>query len=409
MPGWPRLTPAGTLALCTAVQLGYAATPQVVADFCTPLTEPLCHHSIDKITRVISLRGCTSITGTGLHPLRRSLVLKQIDLRIGLDHHLTPGPTGLAELEVVSILSDVLQGGDSTLRMIQFRRMTLAENFWEGMSQPFRRLTQQLHIVLRERVVRSRTKCGFCKVGLSVLLSVEELDSAAALDRCSGGCGLHSCFRNSLSKCPSVDRCTQCDASYCEKCRVLKQCFECNNGWCDECSDSALAVCSSCTETSCNVCRPSFSCTTCAKTICENCEDEDGFHTCVKCDKKFCEDCEVLSFCGGCHESFCEDCGCEHVGFCGGCHESFCEDCKHLSFCGGCHESFCEDCKHVSFCGGCHESFCEDCKHLSFCGGCYQSFCEDCKHLIFCEVCLESLTFCDGCVHEHNCRAAFGR
>jgi len=112
------------------------------------------------VTRTLSLRGCTSVTGAGLLPLQGSLVLERIDLRLGPKHHLTAGPTGLHADFVVPILSSMTDR-NHVLATIQFRRARVVANFWQSIDEPFASLMQQLHIALYYRVKDSKTKCGF--------------------------------------------------------------------------------------------------------------------------------------------------------------------------------------------------------------------------------------------------------
>ena len=88
------------------------------------------------VTRVLSLRGCTGVNGTGLKSLRDPhTVLERIDLRIGPRDHLTPGPTELDDVEVVSTLQDLLDQPNNALQAILFRRPRKRENFWEEMDE----------------------------------------------------------------------------------------------------------------------------------------------------------------------------------------------------------------------------------------------------------------------------------
>lgn len=61
-----------------------------------------------RVTRYLSLRGCTGVTGLGLEPLRGSRTLEVIDLRLAPSmHYITAGDSGLEEKFVLSILSSM--------------------------------------------------------------------------------------------------------------------------------------------------------------------------------------------------------------------------------------------------------------------------------------------------------------
>ena len=304
-----------------------------------------------------------------MKPLRDPhTVLERIDLRIGPRDHLTPGPTELDDVEVVSTLQDLLDQPNNVLQAILFRRPRQRENFWEEMDEPHRSLIQQLHKALRDRVVKNQAKCGFCERVLVEVLNAEELLVTAAHGRCS--CGLYSCGK---SGCPTVSPYGECAKSYCNSCRSSMNCDLCHGHWCEDCACKRVGFCKDC-----------------STSFCEDCK-RVGF--CEGCSRSFCEDCNQVGFCDECHESSCENC--KQVGFCEGCSRSFCEDCNQVGFCDECYTSVCEDCEQVNFCEECSRSFCTDCKQVRYCVGCYTSVCTDCKQVGFCEGCHTSV--CEDC------------
>ena len=266
-----------------------------------------------------------------------SFVLERIDLRLGREHHLTTGPTGLDEGLVVPILSTMTDRLHA-LATIQFRRPRVAANFWESMDQPFRGLIDGLHAALRDRVADSKTKCGFCEQVLVDTLSSDDLLTAAGHDRCTGGCGRHACSVETASECATMGLCIQCDASYCADCRMTGYCDVCGGRYCDTCVLT----------TPCDI-----------------------------CGKSFCAGCKWSCFCDDCGKPFCEDC--RQVNFCDVCQLPFCEDCRVVDFCDDCDTPFCEDCRRVNFCDLCQLPFCEDCRVVDVCDDCDTPFCADCR------------------------------
>ena len=93
-------------------------------------------------TKCIKLTGCININGSGLSPLRGSVVLKQLDLSLVGQHErpykLDKKAPSLSEEVVIPILSSVINAGGNSMTHLQipqkWRKIQSAQSltFYEG-------------------------------------------------------------------------------------------------------------------------------------------------------------------------------------------------------------------------------------------------------------------------------------
>ena len=108
-------------------------------------------------TKCLKLTGCTKILGTGLSPLRGSVVLKQLDLGLVRQHNspnLRPHPAISDEI-VVPILTSIINAEGTSLIHLQLPKKW-RDNRQEGTVSAFLRRYNE---VLVSRIIKC-TKCN---------------------------------------------------------------------------------------------------------------------------------------------------------------------------------------------------------------------------------------------------------
>ena len=403
-------------------------------------------------TERISLRGCTSLTGRGLEPIRGSMMLRSIDLRLAREHETTVGATGLDDTAVLDVLSSMLPrfaatrtGIDpsSALSLVQFRRSRQSWH-WQtnnvgangsrffGFAPEIEQWLARWHSTMVSVMQVELKPCDHCSEVI-VKAPAEGTTGAFRCDTCST-------FSCSMGECPRIGSCYQCQASFCDSCRCVRFCNLCELPFCDACrpvnfcEDCDLPFCDQCRSvrpceicefSSCHECSPTFFCEACGYTFCTGCRDAVF---CENCCKEWCLACKELSECVECEQGYCQDC--RIVSFCEVCRKNYCSACRAKSCCELCGLDYCTACRDlsfskerskepsknrfVSFCVTCRKEYCTDCDNLWFCDGCREEYCLDCRLVSFCEVCRESyctecrdMSLCDTCGKEYctgSCR-----
>ena len=248
--------------------------------------------------KCIKLTGCTKIFGTGLSPLRGSIVLKQLDLGLVGQHNspnLRPQPWISVNI-VVPILTSIINEEGNTLMHLTLPKKW-RDNRQEGTLSAFLRSYNE---VLVSRTIKC-TKCN---------LSISDVES----------------FQGHLYHDPGVewyapwygltnDLCCKCLKYYCNSCEI-------------EDGEQCLNYCVSCERDYCQLCVPTHRCGLCAECYCNGCVD--GLPACEECDMAFCKDCEPDV-----------KCACVNKVLCGGCAEDSTHSCKWE----GCEEVYCSNCE----------------------------------------------------------------
>ena len=305
-----------------------------------------------EITTSLSVRGCESIKGHGLEPLRYSNVLETIDLRLGRDHDNAAGPTGLDEDFVLDVLTS----------MLPMLRRTRSSKFYLSRQVPA--IFSLSQVKFRKETYDSKYLYATYNDGISAFFRIfHQLQKMKARDL-NWLC--HECQEPVANKSQREDcnfgyfACCACKTPYCQDCGDITLCNLCESAYCKECK---------------SVCR----CDSCKEFFCIECTD---FIHCDLCRRRNCFECGDVSFCDSCQLSFCE--GCRDVLFCDVCNSaSSCEECRNISNCRSCQKDCCGDCSEV--CTSCGLSTCEDCGDISYCNSCDTAYCRECR---VCEQCV---------------------
>lgn len=317
-----------------------AFPPDVAARVTDSMLDALIRRvNAGSVTSVISLRGCTALTGQMLGALHGSTRLREIDLRLGNDHHMTSGPiSGLSSAAVSALVESMLQQPTSRLQVVSLRRQRARTSGWDegDWDEPWRSINSMLRDSLAERKRREHACCGHCKE----LLAGRAMEWLMRRPACYV-CDMLTCEEG--SSCPLLHDCTYCGYA---------QCLDCDpcGGLCDECG------------------------------------------------AMFCSDCRTTTPCDLCKERFCE--GCRFAFFCDGCDLPFCEECRRVIFCHSCENPYCEECRDMDFCEGCEEFFCDECSEVARCDRCDKAFCTDCRDVSYYECCDKEL--CEVCGSDHD-------
>ncbi|KAL3810765.1 hypothetical protein ACHAXA_001590 [Cyclostephanos tholiformis] len=226
-------------------------------------------------TRILSLVGCPNVNGTGLEPLRGSIVMEDIDLRVRGSLPLVGdlgklrGPSGLREdcvAEILRSMLPILPGQPVALRRVAIRP-AIRPHLFDNAVRP-------LHMFLGDELQEQRPPSHD---------TPRHLYYGPAICRFLR---LHDSFRKSLS--PS-------DPRYCDD----------GPDSCSLCGVAGAVLCDS----SCN----GRFCTACALP-----------QDCPECDKRKCQWCSTIVMCASCGKRSCASHGYEG---CGGCGVIFCQDC----------------------------------------------------------------------------------
>ena len=353
-----------------------------------------------EVTKVLSLKRCYTIQGYGLEPLRGSVVLEELDLRVkrGPEPDVAPdGTTGLDDGFVSNLLGTMMPIARPTTS--NQRSATLSKLFtvrFNSQKKPptldgvatarrihdcfhshgqVKKFLEQFDGSLKDRLWIDRVPCGRCDAALVEKIPSEQLEAndASAL-RCFE-CKAVSCGQNG---CPPTKRCQRCFDDLC--CTGVEKCEKC-----------LLVSCANCIET--RACEGS-----CKRTLCT--DFDCGLFDCGHCEKNFCDDCKPMSYCDTCGEYYCPDCPVEvQECWCG----YFCTKCVPDPLgCAWCSQTFCSDCDtdYLTQCDGCDKLICQECETLSDpCGGCAKSGCKG----VFCSKCREISPKFDNCCEEKYC------
>ena len=348
-----------------------------------------------RCVRSISLKGCVMIKGSGLTPLKGSMFLEVLDLRLGHEDHIPGSITGLKAKFVGPLVTSMLKDG-SHLEALMLRRQKPRTRGWDidTWRSPWRAIMVLLRDHLEERKRRDSTRCGYCEKPLIGRQRGRPLGYPACTT-----CRRHSCGLGSSvdpPSCPGMIDCTHCGMTYCHECKFGGHCDICGDQFCDDCRP--VCHCQLCGDQFCDECRPVTFCDECGDPFCDKCRE---VYFCDACGKPFCDKCREVNFCDTCELPFCEQC--RDVSFCDACSKPFCDKCREVNFCDTCELPFCEQCRDVSFCDACSKPFCDKCREVYFCDSCELPFCEECRGVSFCGVCTKP--FCEDCREVSFCGA----
>ena len=253
-------------------------------------------HTIKKL----KLRGCIAITGSGLEPLRGSVILEQLDLSlIGSSSYSNEKsstlvfPPVLSESAVIPILDSIIDNSLSVLKHLQ-----LPKKWRDQVSLPLNGFLDRYNQFLNSRQ-------------------------------------LTCCQKHRYDDPPCGETCTYPGANDDDDDDERKwmprfgvqqhSCYECNKFFCEEHSEWMTP------------------------------------YTCEVCDKLACSDCHETAVCDECFRATCWKC--TSVAFCMSCERHLCGDCNPVMWCDGCEEAHCRECNPHLFCDieGCMQGNCTEC------------------------------------------------
>jgi len=183
----------------------------------------------------LKLTHCIQVTGLGLEPIRRSVVLEQLDLSQVGQHELpyTTGPMGLiCEETVLPILNSIIDS-NGALKHLQF-----PEKWIGGASGAFQTFLEKFDAFLSRREICCLVCADICRDGMIRTYAGHYY-----------GLQMRTCYSCGGSVCEScedeVDVCVQCKKVYCVSCNPVMYCEMCGNqsccgcglvnNYCDEC------------------------------------------------------------------------------------------------------------------------------------------------------------------------------
>jgi len=176
-----------------------------------------------KITKSLKFTNCIGITGSGLEPIRESIVLERIDLSLVEVHenpNITPEPP-ISAVVVLPILEDILNTEDNSLVHAQ-----LPKHWREARSDIMTHFIERLGRLLNERRFQCSNGCGVCEGGDSQYDGV--------IDMTCYQCMKHFCFE-CIENC-EINFCKCCEKVYCNDCNKVV--------WCERCyEDTSCKAC----------------------------------------------------------------------------------------------------------------------------------------------------------------------
>lgn len=183
-----------------------------------------CVNAVRNVKK-LKLTHCIQVTGLGLDPIRRSVVLEQLDLSQIGQHELpySTGPKGqICEETVLPILNSILDS-NGALKHLQF-----PEKWLGGASGKFQTFLEKFDDFLSER----KTCCLVCgEICLDDMLHTTPGNHHGLQMRTCYGCVGTVC-----EDCEDeVDVCIQCKKVYCASCNPVMYCELCDNQSCDAC------------------------------------------------------------------------------------------------------------------------------------------------------------------------------
>jgi len=296
----------------------------------------VCIDAVSTIKK-LKLKGCVTITGHGLEPLRGSVVLEQLDLSLvgsggtwGESPILFPAPY-ISDEAVIPILDSIIDAEGSVLKHLRLPKK------WRGaQSTLLSRCLANYNRVLNNREI----VCSYnCRYGDSPCGSTCDSDETPWVPLSGEFYGI-----------------------------MQFTCYDCNENFCEEHREwMTPGVCEICEKVCCSDCHKTAMCDSCFKITCWNCT-RVGF--CGICELDLCADCTQVFWCDGCDESCCEDCSpfliCNHDD----CHKMNCAACTAgdddrddwgVKECSTCQVSFCVDHLIVEISNRGEGAFCEEC------------------------------------------------
>ena len=187
-------------------------------------------------TKRIKLTRCFNVSGSGLSPLRNSILLKQLDMSVDDELY---SPLSFSEEIVIPILTSIINTDGNSLVYLKLPQK------WRKYKYTYREIDTQLTVFLRrydEVLVSRRMECKSC----NQLVAVGRSGYISRTPNNYYGLQNHICYSclNAFCKDCLLEKrlryCSNCEKDYCIDCTPFNgECsssFEhCGNGHCSNC------------------------------------------------------------------------------------------------------------------------------------------------------------------------------
>ena len=187
----------------------------------------LCIDAQNK-TKSLKFTNCISITGSGLEPMRESVVLERINLSLVGDHdnpNIDPEPP-ISAAAVIPILTSILNTQGNSLVHVQLPKKWRVER-----SDILTQFLERLDRMLNERRFQCSKGCGICEGSEDYALVDQR---RGVIDMTCYQCMKHFCFY-CIEDC-EIQFCKCCEKVYCNDCNKVV--------WCERCyEDTSCKVC----------------------------------------------------------------------------------------------------------------------------------------------------------------------
>ena len=185
--------------------------------------------AIDGVHKIKSLKftNCFGITGSGLEPLRESVVLERIDLSLVGDYEspdINPTPSISAQRSffisaaaVIPILENIINTENNSLIHVQ-----LPKHWREERTDIFIQFLERFDRMLNERRLQCSKGCGVCE-GSEYFPLVDQRRGVITIT-------CYQCMKHLCSRCHEnyeIDFCKCCEKVYCVDCNEVDTCQEC--------------------------------------------------------------------------------------------------------------------------------------------------------------------------------------
>ena len=271
--------------------------------------------TVDNL-KTLKLAGCTNITGSGLEPLRESLVLEHIDLTlVSLYENPSIDPEPLISEELVlPILISIVDANNNLLRYVE-----LPKKFRSHPSSSLNRFLKKYNQLLKTRGY----SCSNCDTSISTGRTAGNQWTMYSTGKrwikyygtqsftCSK-CTSHICdnCNDPEGNHSYIEHCESCERDYCLDCSNMKECPRCANYTCTKCAVTDMMDCQKCNREVCTSCI--YVCECCSQKCCLDCADDEKellMHRCNDCSEALCFSCRYSGIkkswrnaCRGCLE-----------------------------------------------------------------------------------------------------------
>ena len=224
-----------------------------------------------KSLKTVKLTGLVGVIGIGLRSLRKSAVLRQIDLSLVGQHEdprLESEPM-LSKAIVIPILSNIVSTFGNSLHHIQLPKL------WRLHQASTLRKSQMLDNFLFKYNKSLDYRFNGCSGCDRAIWGHDEGKCWVERNGKDAGLQLSTCYVCTNRFCGQCNDentpyfCNVCDKKYCQGCVTTKRCHYCETKACNTCMP--MEHCIGCQSDYCGECLPVETCTFCNRTRCVDC------------------------------------------------------------------------------------------------------------------------------------------